>query len=66
MSSPVLLRFRQAILFDDDHAPRRYDADRSVSQVLQAEGWVDQVDARKQEPVPTRQTKVDRETTDDD
>jgi hypothetical protein len=67
MTSPFLLQFRGAIASGDDQVVmRRYDGDRSVSQVLEGGRWVDHVNARKQEPVPTRFTKVDRETTDDD
>lgn len=67
MTNPFLLQFREAITSEvEDVATRRYDCDRSISQVFEGGQWVDLVESRKDEPVRTKVTKVNRETTDDD
>lgn len=44
----------------------RYDRERSVSQVLRADAWVDAVRTSAPLGRVTRKTGVDQETTDDD
>lgn len=45
---------------------RRYDVQHALGQVCIRGAWIDRLDAGDDDPRPTRFTRVDDETTDDD
>ena len=61
---PFLFRFTEPIPESPRHS-LRYDAQRQISQMFIGGKWVDSLDAPSPLMASTRETKVDRETTDD-
>lgn len=64
-TAPFLFRFAER-LPGVTYRPLRYDASRQVSQVFVDGRWIDTVDASVEAAVSTRETRVQRETTDDE